>query len=76
MEYTQEITLDVNSNTAYTVVGAKQSDSKSRIIVVHITKDGIPYTIETGATAYFRFKKPDGKSILNEAYIDYNNNTV
>jgi len=76
MEYTQEITLDVNSNTAYTVVGAKQSDSKSRIIVVHITRDGIPYTIEAGATAYFRFKKPDGKSILNEAYIDYNNNTV
>ena len=76
MEYTQEITLDVNSNTAYTVVGAKQSDSSSRIIIVHITKDGIPYIIDAGVTAYFRLKKPDGKAILNEAYIDYNNNTV
>lgn len=76
MEYTQEITLDVNSNTAYTVVGAKQGDSNSRIIIVHIMKDSAPYIIEAGATAYFRFKKPDGKAILNEAYIDYNNNTV
>lgn len=76
MEYTQEITLDVNSNTAYTVVGAKQGDSSSRIIVVHITKNGVPYIIEPNATAYFRFKKPDGKAILNEAYINYNDNTI
>lgn len=76
MEYTQEMTLDVNSNTAYTVVGAKQGDSSSRIIVIHITKNGIPYEIEPNTTAYFRFKKPDGKAILNEAYINYNDNTV
>lgn len=76
MEYTQEMTLDVNSNTAYTVVGAKQGDSSSRIIVVHITKNGVPYIIEPNTTAYFRFKKPDGKAILNEAYINYTDNTV
>ena len=76
MEYIQEMTLDVNSNTAYTVVGAKQGDSSSRIIVIHITKNGVPYVIEPNTTAYFRFKKPDGKAILNEAYVNYADQTV
>jgi len=37
MEYVQELTLELNSNTAYTTVGAKQGDNNSRIIHVHLT---------------------------------------
>ena len=71
MVYTQDLILDINSNMAYTVVGAKQGDKNSRIINVHITENGEDYILsEQGVTqAQFRFKKPDGKSIINLATI-------
>ena len=43
MEFIQEITLDLNANTAYTTIAAKQSDNGSRKILVHLTKNNIPY---------------------------------
>lgn len=72
MEYVQELTLELNSNTAYTTVGAKQGDNNSRIIRVHLTQNGEDYTIPSGASAYFRFRKPDGKAIINVATIEDN----
>jgi len=45
LEYTQEITLDINSNTAYTTVGAKQGDNNTRIIKVHLTENGLDYNL-------------------------------
>ena len=76
MEYIQEITLDLNSNTAYTTVGAKQGDANSRKIRVHITENGKSYTIPSNAMAYFRLRKPDGKAVLNTATIERTSNTV
>ena len=72
MEYVQEITLELNSNTAYTTVGAKQGDSDSRIIMVHLTQNGETYTIPDGVSAYFRFRKPDGKVVVNAVTIEDN----
>lgn len=72
VEYLQEITLDVNSNTAYTTVGAKQGDNLSRVIKVHLTENGRDKQIEAGTSAYFRFRKPDGKAIVNIATIEDN----
>lgn len=72
MQYTQEITLDLNANTAYTTIGAKQGDSGSRIVKVHLTQNGEDYIIEDGVSAYFRFRKPDGKAIVNAATIEDN----
>lgn len=72
MQYTQEITLDLNANTAYTTIGAKQGDSGSRVVKVHLTQNGEDYIIEDGVSAYFRFRKPDGKAIVNAATIEDN----
>ena len=72
MIYQQEIFLELNSNTAYTTVGAKQGDAYTREIVVHITADGIPWTIPKGVVASYRIRKPDGTAIWNEAIIKDN----
>ena len=72
MQYTQEITLDLNANTAYTTIGAKQGDSGSRVVKVHLTQNGEDYIIEDGVSAYFRFRKPDGKAVVNAATIEDN----
>ena len=69
VDYIQDITLDLNSNTAYTTVGAKQGDVDTRKINVHITKDGVKYTIPNNTTAQFRLRKPDGKAVVNSATI-------
>ena len=75
MEYTQELILDLNSNAAYTTVGAKQSDHNSRVVKVHIVENGEEYNlVENGVdAAYFRFRKPDGKAIINPAKINEDN---
>ena len=36
MEFISDIILEVNSNTAYTVVGAKQGDNDTRIVRAHL----------------------------------------
>lgn len=76
MIYSQDITLDLNTNTSYFVVGAKQGDVNSRLIKVNITENGQDYIIPAKSTAYFRLKKPDGKAVLNEASIDYTTNSI
>lgn len=76
MVYQQEITLELNSNTAYVTVGAKQGDSYTREIIVHITADGIEWVIPSNATAQYRVRKPDGNAIWDIATIDRTTNTV
>ena len=73
MEFLQEITLELNSNTAYTTIGAKQGDSGSRVIKVHITQNGEPWTIPNGVSASYRVRKPDGYAVWNSAVIPYPN---
>ena len=65
MEFLQEITLELNSNTAYTTIGAKQGDSGSRVIKVHITQNGEPWTIPSSVSASYRVRKPDGYAVWN-----------
>lgn len=70
MEFISDIILDVNSNTAYTVIGAKQGDNDTRIVNAHLVQNGQPYIIDSGAKATFRFRKPDGKAVMNDAIIE------
>jgi anionic cell wall polymer biosynthesis LytR-Cps2A-Psr (LCP) family protein len=70
VEYIQDLILDVNSNTAYTTIGAKQGDSEARKVRIYLTRGGDSYSLDTeNAVAYFRFRKPDGKVIVNAAQI-------
>ena len=73
MEFLQEITLELNSNTAYTTIGAKQGDSGSRVIKVHVTQNGEPWIIPSSVSASYRVRKPDGYAVWNSAVIPYPN---
>lgn len=75
VSYTQEITLDINTNTAYQVVSAKQGDSGSRWVLIHLTKNNIPYSATPGNNAQFRCRKPDGHAVINPAVIN-NDGTI
>ena len=72
MEYNEELILDLNSNNAYTTIGAKQGDADTRNVWVRLTSNGEDYIIPDNATAYFRFRKPDGKVIVNRARVENN----
>lgn len=68
--YTQEITLDINANNAFTTIAAKQGDNGSRYILVHLTKDNIPYEADPQNQAQFRCRKPDGHAVIDLATIN------
>lgn len=70
MEYIQDLTLDVNSNQAYTVVSAKQGDVDSRGIRVYYTASGEEYLISTNNSVAFRVRKPDGHIAFNDTTIN------
>ena len=76
MEFLQELTLELNSNTAYTTIGAKQGDGNSRILKIHITKDGKDWKIPANVNASYRVRKPDGYAVWNEGIIDTTENVV
>lgn len=76
LQYLQEINLELNSNTAYTTVGAKQGDTSSRIIKIHVTENGEDWTIPAGVGISYRVRKPDGYAIWNEGIIDRDENVV
>lgn len=58
-EYTQEIILDVDPNSAYPVINAKQNDVDSRVLVVQLIKNNEKYSIPRGNVVWLRYCKPD-----------------
>ena len=76
MKYDQELYLELNSNTAYSTVGAKQGDSGSRSIKVHVLENGTDYDLQGVTSAYFRLRKPDGKAVINTCDINREDNTI
>lgn len=70
MTYTQEITLDLNANSAPPIVYAKQSDTESRQILVHFTQDDAEYLVNKNNSVALRVRKPDGKQIMDYAVIN------
>lgn len=63
MEYTQEITLDLNSNAAPPIIYTKQGDADTRVLEIHLMEDGNEYQPPADAFAVFRMRKPDGTTI-------------
>ena len=63
MEYTQEITLDLNSNTAPPIIYTKQGDVDTRVLEIHLMENGNEYQPPADTFAVFRMRKPDGTTI-------------
>ena len=69
MIYNQDITLDLNTNTSYLVVGAKQGDHIGRTLTATILENGEPFRIPETTKASYRIRKPDGQAGWNNADI-------
>ena len=69
MEFIQEITLDLNANTTYTTIAAKQGDS-ARWLKIHLTKNNISYGLDPSHNFMFRMRKPDGHGVINPAVVE------
>lgn len=68
--YNQNITLDLNTNNSYVVVGAKQGDTYSRTITATILNNGVLFDFPINAIASYRIRKPDGSGTWNNAEIN------
>lgn len=70
MQFTQNITLDINERNTFKTVYAKQEDNNSRFLKITMTKNGEQITPATGDSAAFRCLKPDGHSCFDSATIN------
>lgn len=69
MIYNQNITLDLNTNSSYVVVCAKQGDHISRTLTATILENGELFNIPEGTTASYRIRKSNGDGVWNNADI-------
>ena len=69
------ISLDIYKIGSQKVLSMVRGDTK-RAIVIHLTENERPYSINEGCTAYFTAKKPDGNFIYNECEVDFKSNTI
>lgn len=77
MEYTQEITLDLNTRSAPPVIyGAKQGDNNTRIIKINLTQDDTEYQLTGQELVILRARKPDGTDIGNAGQINLEDNSI
>lgn len=77
MEYTQEITLDLNTRSAPPVIyGAKQGDNNTRIIKINLTQDDTEYQLTGSELIILRARKPDGTDIGNAGQINLEDNSI
>ena len=77
MEYTQEITLDLNTRSAPPVIyGAKQGDNNTRIIKINLTQDDTEYQLTGSELVILRARKPDGTDIGNTGQINLEDNSI
>lgn len=79
MEYTQEITLDLNSNAAPPIIYTKQGDADTRVLEIHLMENGNEYQPPADAFAVFRMRKPDGTTIgagVDDTTITSINNNI
>ena len=69
MIYNQDISLDLNTNTSYLVVGAKQGDNIGRTLTATILENGETFNIPSNTSASYRIRKPTGKSVWKTAEV-------
>ena len=60
MQSTTNITLDLQQPNVAVTADAKQNDLMSRVIVAQLKDGSAEWTVPGGASAFIRYKKPDG----------------
>lgn len=60
MQSTTNITLDLQQPNVAMTADAKQNDLMSRVIVAQLKDGSAEWTVPGGASAFIRYKKPDG----------------
>lgn len=70
-----KFTLDIHEYASQVQIVAKQNDS-SRKMLVTLMENGKPYAIESGCTAVFMMRKPDGTILLNDCDIIDSGNAI
>lgn len=60
MQYTRELTLNINPSSKIQTVDVKQGDAASRVFTLHIVNDDTPVLLTNGQTVKFRCTKPSG----------------
>lgn len=66
MNYTREITLDINLEKELPVVRVKQGDASARYVQATLTQDGEIFIPDNGVEIMFRCEKPDGRAVLED----------
>lgn len=67
MNYTREITLDINLDKELPVVRVKQGDASARYVQATLTRDGDSFIPESGVEIMFRCEKPDGHAVIEDS---------
>ena len=67
MNYTYDITLDMNLSNDLPVVRVKEGDGFTRFIRAKLTTNDEPYIPDNDITIMFRCEKPDGKAVVTDS---------
>lgn len=76
MTNTQRIIVEVDGESPFEYIIAKQGEANSRIVEVELMEKGVAYIIPDGVKAMVKYRKPDGKKVLNDCTYSSNIVTV
>lgn len=76
MNNIQRITVEVDGETPFEYIIAKQGEANSRIVEVELMEKSVAYMIPEGVKAMVKYRKPDGKKVLNDCTYSGNIVTV
>ena len=72
IEIRQEIIIELDENSPFEYVVAKEGDKDARIIAIQLLQNKQPYVIPQDCTARIKYYKPDGYQVLNDCTIEDN----
>lgn len=76
MNNIQRITVEVDGESPFEYVIAKQGEANSRIVEIELMEKSVAYNILEGVKAMVKYRKPDGKKVLNDCTYSGNIVTV
>lgn len=70
MEYVAQIRADLNGYPGSEKLILKQGDFTDRYVVITLTKDGVPVSINGNVTPRVHMEKPDGNQMLTDSNVE------